>query len=63
MAELATIRFRLYDGTDLGPVTFPLSTPVGAVKEALFLEWPQVRRAPTSCPLQREQAGSSRTRV
>jgi hypothetical protein len=40
-AQEATLRFRLYDGTDLGPLSFPLSTAVGALKEAVLLEWPQ----------------------
>ena len=41
--ETASLRFRLYDGTDIGPLTYPLSTSVGAVKEALLREWPQAR--------------------
>ena len=43
--ETASLRFRLYDGTDIGPLTYQLSTTVGAVKEALLREWPQARAA------------------
>ena len=41
----ASLRPRLDDGTDIGPLTYPLSTSVGAVKEALLREWPQARAA------------------
>ena len=44
MADAASLRFRLYDGTDLGPLSFPLGTTVGAVKDALLAEWPQARQ-------------------
>ena len=43
--ETASLRFRLYDGTDIGPLSYPLSTTVGALKEALLREWPQARAA------------------
>ena len=39
----ASLRFRLYDGTDIGPLTFACETQVGAIKEALIREWPQAR--------------------
>jgi hypothetical protein len=48
MAE-ASLRFRLFDGTDLGPMPFPLATTVGAVKEAIVQQWPAAR-APTTRP-------------
>ncbi len=46
----ATLRFRLLDGTDLGPFTFSLSTTVGALKEALVRDWPKARAAPPPAP-------------
>ncbi len=39
--DTASLRFRLYDGTDIGPVTYATSTTVGAVKEAVLRDWPQ----------------------
>ena len=39
----ASIRFRLIDGTDIGPKAFPLTTLVSAVKEAVLAEWPQTK--------------------
>jgi hypothetical protein len=42
MAE-AQLRFRLFDGTDIGPLSFAVSTPVAVVKETLLREWPAAR--------------------
>ena len=40
---VANVRFRLLDGVDLGPTSFPLSTTVLAVKEAVLRDWPVAR--------------------
>ena len=45
--ETASVRFRLYDGTDIGPMSVPLGTTVGAVKEAVLDSWPQARALQT----------------
>ena len=54
-AGVAQIRFRLIDGTDIGPKSFPLTTLVSAVKEAVLADWPhkearwQKPSAPHAC--------------
>ena len=41
--ESVKLRFRLHDGTDVGPVEMPLTATVGEVKEAVLAAWPPVR--------------------
>jgi hypothetical protein len=41
--ESVKLRFRLHDGTDVGPVDMPLTATVGEVKEAVLAAWPPVR--------------------
>lgn len=38
---IANIRFRLVEGFDVGPKSFPLHTTVSAVKESVLADWPQ----------------------
>ncbi|KAI3835099.1 hypothetical protein MKX03_016785 [Papaver bracteatum] len=35
------IRFRLNDGSDIGPKTFSSSTSVCTLKESIFTQWPK----------------------
>lgn len=34
------LKFRLFDGTDIGPNKFDLSTSVGSIKETILARWP-----------------------
>ena len=35
------IRFRLTDGSDIGPKTFPAATSVATLKESILAQWPK----------------------
>jgi hypothetical protein len=35
------IKFRLTDGTDIGPRSFPASTSIAALKEIILAQWPK----------------------
>lgn len=35
------IKFRLYDGSDIGPKAFPDATTVAALKETVISQWPR----------------------
>ncbi|KAL0720065.1 hypothetical protein Bca4012_069389 [Brassica carinata] len=35
------IKFRLYDGSDIGPKAFPDATTVAALKETIISQWPR----------------------
>ncbi|KAK4751326.1 hypothetical protein SAY87_004808 [Trapa incisa] len=35
------IRFRLTDGSDIGPKNFPVSTSVASLKESILSQWPK----------------------
>ncbi|KAI4320398.1 hypothetical protein MLD38_033884 [Melastoma candidum] len=35
------IRFRLTDGTDIGPQSFPAATSVATLKESVLAQWPK----------------------
>ncbi|KAF8096840.1 hypothetical protein N665_0299s0004 [Sinapis alba] len=35
------IKFRLYDGSDIGPKAFPNATTVAALKETVISQWPR----------------------
>ncbi|KAJ3695786.1 hypothetical protein LUZ60_001163 [Juncus effusus] len=39
--EPAEIRFRLFDGTDIGPNKYDPSTTVSSLKELILSRWPQ----------------------
>lgn len=57
----AEIRFRLYDGLDVGPLRFPLSTTVLGVKEALLDAWPKARPVKQRCAAHSRCAGETST--
>lgn len=35
------IKFRLTDGSDIGPKTFPAATSVSTLKESVLAQWPK----------------------
>ncbi|GKU97305.1 hypothetical protein SLE2022_277670 [Rubroshorea leprosula] len=35
------IKFRLTDGSDIGPKTFPAATSVATLKESILAQWPK----------------------
>jgi hypothetical protein len=39
--EPIEVRFRLFDGTDIGPSKYDPSTTVSALKEFILARWPQ----------------------
>ncbi|KAA8538029.1 hypothetical protein F0562_027391 [Nyssa sinensis] len=39
--ELIEIKFRLADGTDIGPTKYSPSTTVGSLKEKILAQWPK----------------------
>ncbi|CAL4885397.1 unnamed protein product [Urochloa decumbens] len=39
--EPIEVRFRLFDGTDIGPTKYDPSTTVSALKEFILARWPQ----------------------
>lgn len=40
-AELVDIKFRLADGTDIGPDKYGPSSTVGSLKEKIISQWPK----------------------
>ena len=49
-AQVVKIRFRLHDGTDVGPVDLSLGATVAEVKSAALAAWPTVRWATSVGP-------------
>ena len=39
--ERIELKFRIYDGTDIGHTTYASSTTIAFLKERLIAEWPQ----------------------
>ncbi|KAJ6801214.1 membrane-anchored ubiquitin-fold protein 3-like [Iris pallida] len=39
--DLVEVKFRLFDGTDIGPNKYDPSTTVGSLKEAILSRWPE----------------------
>ncbi|KAM7516788.1 hypothetical protein LguiA_006371 [Lonicera macranthoides] len=39
--ELVELKFRLADGTDIGPSKYTSSTTVGSLKEKILAQWPK----------------------
>lgn len=35
------IKFRLTDGSDIGPKSFPVATTVATLKESILAQWPK----------------------
>lgn len=42
--DLLELKFRLYDGTDIGPIRYAASATVGALKERIISEWPRDKK-------------------
>ncbi|GAB4827346.1 MYND-type zinc finger protein mub1 [Ancistrocladus abbreviatus] len=40
------IKFRLSDGTDIGPRRYPSTTTVAALKESIIAQWPKDKENP-----------------
>lgn len=38
--DLIELKFRLFDGTDIGPNKYDPSTVVGSLKESILARWP-----------------------
>lgn len=47
--EHIELKFRIYDGTDIGHSNYASSTTVSALKQKLVSEWPQGLRSSFSC--------------
>ncbi|KAG6495215.1 hypothetical protein ZIOFF_043008 [Zingiber officinale] len=41
--DLIELKFRLYDGSDIGPIRYPSSSTVAMLKERIISEWPRGR--------------------
>ncbi|RWW07508.1 hypothetical protein BHE74_00038149 [Ensete ventricosum] len=41
--DLIELKFRLYDGTDIGPIRYSASSTVAMLKERIISEWPRGR--------------------
>lgn len=39
--DLVELKFRLYDGSDIGPFRYSSSSTVGMLKERIICEWPK----------------------
>lgn len=39
--ELVELKFRLDDGSDIGPIKYSSSTTVGFLKEKIIAQWPK----------------------
>lgn len=39
--QLLELKFRLYDGTDIGPNMYALTTTVANLKESILAQWPK----------------------
>ncbi|XP_057864378.1 membrane-anchored ubiquitin-fold protein 3 [Cryptomeria japonica] len=39
--DLLELKFRLYDGTDIGPNKYAPATTIGSLKEIILSHWPQ----------------------
>ncbi|RRT36830.1 hypothetical protein B296_00047686, partial [Ensete ventricosum] len=39
--DLIELKFRLYDGTDIGPIRYSVSSTVAMLKERIISEWPR----------------------
>ncbi|XP_064969708.1 membrane-anchored ubiquitin-fold protein 3-like isoform X1 [Musa acuminata AAA Group] len=40
--DLLELRFRLYDGSDIGPIRYSSSSTIAMLKERIVSEWPRV---------------------
>lgn len=39
--DLVELKFRLYDGSDIGPIRYAASSTVAMLKERIISEWPR----------------------
>jgi len=52
LEEPVELKFRLYDGTDIGPNKYPPATTVANIKESILSHWPKgVYTLTTSLPI------------
>ncbi|KAJ4972536.1 hypothetical protein NE237_005710 [Protea cynaroides] len=42
--DLVELKFRLYDGTDIGPIRYSSASTVAMVKERIVAEWPKDKK-------------------
>ncbi|XP_074571608.1 membrane-anchored ubiquitin-fold protein 4-like [Curcuma longa] len=42
--DLVELKFRLYDGSDIGPVRYSSSSTVAMLKERIISEWPRDKK-------------------
>ncbi|CAA6659995.1 unnamed protein product [Spirodela intermedia] len=42
--ELVELKFRLYDGTDIGPNQYSAASTVGMLKDRIVSEWPRDKK-------------------
>ncbi|KAG6495711.1 hypothetical protein ZIOFF_043537 [Zingiber officinale] len=42
--DLIELRFRLYDGSDIGPICYSSSSTVAMLKERIIAEWPRDKK-------------------
>ncbi|KAG6528021.1 hypothetical protein ZIOFF_010158 [Zingiber officinale] len=42
--DLVELKFRLYDGSDIGPIRYSSSSTIAAVKERIISEWPRDKK-------------------
>ncbi|KAK4798658.1 hypothetical protein SAY86_030984 [Trapa natans] len=42
--DLVELKFRLYDGSDIGPFQYPPTSTIGMVKERVVAEWPKDKK-------------------
>jgi hypothetical protein len=49
--QLVELKFRLFDGTDLGPRKYATETTIATIKENILSQWPQGTAFSSSFPL------------
>ncbi|KAJ0771770.1 putative Ubiquitin-like domain superfamily, UBL3-like, ubiquitin domain-containing protein [Helianthus annuus] len=42
--DLLELKFRLLDGSDIGPFMYPPASTVAMLKERIVTEWPKVKK-------------------
>uniref|UniRef100_A0A1D1XN58 Membrane-anchored ubiquitin-fold protein n=1 Tax=Anthurium amnicola TaxID=1678845 RepID=A0A1D1XN58_9ARAE len=42
--DLVELKFRLYDGTDIGPIRYSAASTVAMLKERIVSEWPRDKK-------------------
>ncbi|XP_074275190.1 membrane-anchored ubiquitin-fold protein 3-like [Silene latifolia] len=42
--ELVELKFRLYDGSDIGPFLYPPASTVAILKDRILAEWPKDKK-------------------